>query len=152
MKFYISSVIIILIWFGFPLQVKGQETKAESNQKCGLVLYDSLIFKGGNIYLADYNKNLRLYLGYDYYGTDILLYNEKGEIISQFNKYGEGPEEYHFSNSMTARFWDSKSIVVRTNNQLKIYSFEGRFLRTIKIDDGILRILSPAMRRNNHFA
>lgn len=131
-----STSIVLLIFFHFFLicGLPGQNTKSISERKASIQFYDSLLVAGSFIAMVDYNTESDLYLGYNIHNFDIVVFNRKGSIIHQFNRYGEGPEEYKNRNFI-ARFWDNRSIAVLMNNGLSIYTFEGSYLNTMRLDN-----------------
>lgn len=141
-----KTILISLVWvsclsFFSISSLIGQNSQNIIEKKAYIQFYDSLQVNGSFIALVDYNKKTDFYLGYNIHDFDIVLFNRKGSIIHQFNRYGEGPEEYN-NRDFIARFWDNSSVAVLVRNGLRIYAFDGSYLETVHLDDeprGILR-------------
>lgn len=136
MKYNIFRIWLMLLMGLCFLSLNRAQGTQFPKQSPRIEIYDSLVIGGNSIYLTDYSSKTKLFLGYDYYTYDIIMFDIKGENIKRFNKYGEGPEEYNHSNSMTVKYWGEGAVVVRTNDKLKFYSFDGKFLGKTKTGDG----------------
>jgi hypothetical protein len=125
------------------MSINGQNKNSNFYPKRAyIVVSDSIIVKTSNVGNIDYNYQNRLYVTVNEFSKDILIFNEKGKIVSMFNKFGEGPEEYKSNHSLYVYFFDSTTVIVLSNNIFKRYSFTGKYVGAIPLDNeskGLLR-------------
>ena len=140
MKFkYTYPLAFTLVLFALCQSLQGQQEITAR-----LVIYDSLQVEGSKITLNDYDEKSGLYLGFNPHRLDVVFYNENGDIINHFNRFGEGPEEYRYKN-FKVFFWCDESIVIVDGDKLKNYSYSGDFLGTINLDNDSFNVYRKSM-------
>ncbi|MFA8298646.1 MAG: hypothetical protein ACEPOV_00625 [Hyphomicrobiales bacterium] len=100
-----------------------------------LVIYDSLDLPlSTSLHIYDFNPNSSTYLGL--LGNYVIGFNTEEKVFS-FDRFGEGPNEYHYMNPFFAKtkFLRDTLVMINGNNYLKLYDFNGDLQRKICIND-----------------
>lgn len=61
----------------------------------------------------------------------ILIYDAKGHFVRDILREGRGPEEYNMINDFTISPADTNIYIGDANNKINIYSFKGRFIKSL---------------------
>ncbi len=131
---YNNYLLLFSILFIYFQNSTGQNSgKYQYNGK--LTIYDSIIVQASNIAIYDYYEKKGLFLGTNYHSKDIVIFDKKGHIKYSFNSLGDGPKEYRQTNIIISKFFTYNSVVVLSKNAFVNYSFDGNFIKVIKLDD-----------------
>jgi len=140
--FHYLGTLIILTIFGFiSCENKPQKDleviSLQFTQTGKVEIYDSLsIENNSGLLLIDYEEESKIYLLFDLFTQEILVLNEKGKPISNFNNAGQGPEQY--DQIRATGFFSSNEIIIIGAWAYKIYDLEGKYIKGEKFGNGIL--------------
>lgn len=125
--------LLLVISCGQKEEVKIEKPLAE--QQLEFEIYDSLVVDYlGNLYLADISKDGETFLLVNDQTDSIYLANSTGEIISKFNRSGEGPGDYRLSRVNPPQFLNDSEIIIAAARGFYCYSFSGEFTRSFELE------------------
>ena len=117
---------------------ESEETKAStplSEQALEFEIYDSLVVDYlGNLVLMDISPDHSKYLMMDQNTAEILITDSEGSILHQYNKSGEGPEDYNNGKSGKAIFINNSEFLIPTTTAIFQYSLDGKLIRKMEPD------------------
>lgn len=135
MKNYFGLILCSLALFSCGKSDSEQEkpTTPLSEQNLKFEIYDSLIIDHiGNLVLMDISPNGNNYLLSDQNSGDILITDSEGSILHQYNRTGDGPNDYVGNKSGRFLFRDNSSYLVPTTQGFSIYSLDGEKIENFK--------------------
>ncbi len=112
----------------------NQATKNKNNNLAvsKITIIDSLKINFPSGAVADVSNNNILF--YNYISSDIGVFNMETKKIKTFNKFGSAVGEFNsMLNSHYLRFINDTLIGVSEVNGVKIYSFDGKWIKDIKV-------------------
>lgn len=68
----------------------------------------------------------------------ILIFNSEGHFVRNIFREGRGPEEYNMINDFTISPIDTSIYIGDNNNKINVYSFEGKFIKSLNCSNVIL--------------
>ena len=127
------------------------ETKAStplSEQQLEFEIYDSLVVDYlGNLTLMDISPDGNTFLLMDQNSSEILITDEKGSILNQYNRSGEGPDAYGSDKSGKATFISNTEYLIPTTRNVVQYDIEGNLIRKIEPDfQGMANLIITASK------
>jgi len=135
----------------FACSGEKEETKLTSSlsdQRFEFEIYDSLVVDYlGNLMLMDISSNGSNFLFIDEASDSILVTDKAGEILYQYKKSGEGPEDYDEGRSGKAVFISNEEFIVPTTSQLVQFNIQGEFTKRFKPEfNGFATLLVPSSK------
>ncbi|RAI91945.1 6-bladed beta-propeller [Algoriphagus yeomjeoni] len=113
-----------------------EETKPStplSEKALEFEIYDSLVVDYlGNLVLLDISPDNSKYLMMDQNTGEILVTDSEGSILHQYNRSGEGPEDYNSGKSGKAIFINNSEFLLPTTKAIYQYSLEGNLIRKME--------------------
>ncbi|MFA8301067.1 MAG: hypothetical protein ACEPOV_12940 [Hyphomicrobiales bacterium] len=109
----------------------------ESLNNGELIIYDSIDLPESKFsHITDYNPDVNTFIGV--FDHKIIGF-KSAEITYQFDRYGEGPEEYQYQLPIfvDTKFVTDTSLMINSFNDLKFYSLKGDFLKQARIDENL---------------
>lgn len=133
--------LYFLLFFPFAISIiscssEKEEAKTSallSQQSLEFEIYDSLVVDYlGNLILMDISPDKSKYLMMDQNNGEILITDPTGLILHQFNRSGEGPEDYNNGKSGKAIFINNREFLIPTTTEIYQYSLEGNLVRKME--------------------
>lgn len=119
-----------------------------------LQMPDSLAIKASGTFIVNSDCKDRFVLEYDY---GFFIFNREGELLTYFNRKGQGPEEYNYAKSVAM---EGDTIYVLDTGKIQKYDISGNYIGTISgletsrgqlaINKSGLIYLQHALNAENH--
>lgn len=149
-----KNLLIALCAFAFACSADKDEKPmvSLSDQELKFEIYDSLVVDYlGSLVMMDISPDGQTYLLLDQNNSDIFTTDAKGEIIAQFNREGDGPENYSGSRMGLAQFVSNESFFIPTMLGFYVYDLEGNLQSIYKPDFGTNATLIVGNSKNSLF-
>lgn len=90
-------------------------------------------------------------VGVDVWFNKLCFFTSDGEAVGTLDRKGQGPEEYlHLDNALVDRECGEVYIVDRTRKTLHVYTLDGAYRRTLKLEDSSLRLNDLAIYNKDY--
>ncbi|MBN7817856.1 hypothetical protein [Algoriphagus pacificus] len=136
MKFKTNLIIAFAAIYSFSCSEEKEAEKSStplSAQNLEFEIYDSLVVDYlGNLMLLDISPDKQNFLLMDQSNGEILITDPNGNILHQYNRSGEGPEDYNGGRSGNVVFLTNEEFLIPTTREIIQYDLEGNLIRRLK--------------------